>query len=460
MSALDQAFIKAYVRHGSAPAAAVLDFARPVHLAEALSGEPLGPTGGERPAVRPSVDALAEPEVKTVAEPMRETAMGCSAKTSTGVSGRPRAESPRRRTRCKSVSVARRSAPRREVVGRREAIQAETVKAGAGDPGAAAADRLPGKPKGEAPAARVRSGPGASVSAATLFSGAAPVETAIPGKDPAAAKASEDRMAEPLPGSGLRLHSPAEPSEPSAPAEDSSVEEPRATEHGSDPAKDRVFRPMLEVDRFQWPAVVSRLDTGTGGPLEPLIDALIRGARRGWKVVAVAGCQRGDGCTTAALAASRQLARQGLRVVLADADFQDPRLSKRLGLAPQCGWEEALGGRVPLEEVAIESLFDRLVLLPACRPPTGAEQASEKPWDAAAAIGVLRERYDLIVLDLGRLYKRSKTAIGLFDSAGRWIDVAVLVHNVRSTSSIELTQAHERLRAAGIAEVFVVENFV
>jgi Mrp family chromosome partitioning ATPase len=204
-----------------------------------------------------------------------------------------------------------------------------------------------------------------------LFPGAAPVETAIPGKD-AAAKASEDGIAQPAPGPRLHLHSPAKPSEPSGPAEDSGVEKPRASEDGSDPAKDRVFRPMLEVDRFQWPAVVSRLDTGAGGVLEPLIDALVRGARRGWKVVAMAGCQRGDGCTTAALAASRQLARQGLRVVLADADFQDPRLSKRLGLAPQCGWEEALGGRVPLAEVAIESLFDRLVLLPVCRPPTGA----------------------------------------------------------------------------------------
>jgi hypothetical protein len=110
--------------------------------------------------------------------------------------------------------------------------------------------------------------------------------------------------------------------------------------------------------------------------------------------------------------------------------------------------------------VAIESLFDRLVVLPVCRPPTGAEQASEKPWDAAAVLGALRERYDLILLDLGRLYKRNKTAIGLFDSAGGWIDAAVLVHNVRSTSSTELTQAHERLRAAGIADIFAVENFV
>jgi MinD-like ATPase involved in chromosome partitioning or flagellar assembly len=217
---------------------------------------------------------------------------------------------------------------------------------------------------------------------------------------------------------------------------------------------------MLEVDHVEWPTVVGRLDLGPDSPLEPLAEALIQGAGQGLKVVALLACHRGDGCTTVALAAARRLARENLRVAVVDADFEDPRVAKRLGLSPQVGWEEALSGRLPLAEVAIESLHDRLVVLPVREPPATPEQDSGEPWDPAASIGALCQSCDLVLLDFGRLSKRSRSAAALVDGAGRWIDAAVLVQNVRSTSHTELTQAHERLQGAGVAAVFVVENFV
>lgn len=219
------------------------------------------------------------------------------------------------------------------------------------------------------------------------------------------------------------------------------------------------FRPMLEVDRLLWPTVVTRLDASQG-VLEPIIAALRAGATQGRKVVAVVGCRRGEGCTTVALAAAKRLARQGMRVVLVDADFDHPRLARRLGLAPQRGWEEVLSGSLPLAEVVIESLADRLALVPAREPLGAAVPLPGRPWDPAGALDTLRSHYELVLLDLGRLSKPNKTGIGLFDSAPRWIDAAVLVHNVRSTSQLELTRAQQRLSAAGIAQLGVVENFV
>ncbi len=221
-----------------------------------------------------------------------------------------------------------------------------------------------------------------------------------------------------------------------------------------------LLRPMLEVDRVEWPTVVERVDSGSGGPLEPLAEALIRRAAWGMKVVAVTACHRGDGCTTVALAAAHRLVREGLRIAVVDADFDDPRLAKRLGLVPQLGWEDALAGRVPLAEVAIESLNDRLIVLPACEPAASPEQNPGDFPEPAALMGPMSQDCDLVLLDLGRVSKRGQSGVGLMDGAGGWIDAAVLIHNVRSTSQLELTQAYQQLQSAGVAEVLVVENFV
>ena len=485
MNALDQAFIKAYVRHGAVPAASVLDAARPVSLAEALNGEPCE-EGPSQAAARARGNALAEPAEETMARTTRK-ARGCPAKTaavrsrrsSTDAERRPSGESARRKGRSRSGdavkhSTAKRRPPAETGPAETAAPKRSQVKpAAAGPTGVkshpASADRPNGRPKPEAAVSPTVSSPCPSVSAETLFSNAAPVEGAVAKDQPIVARLPEGLVGQSSGPSVLQFEAYARRHEPpAAPADarDQADTPPEttppdaATPEPDDAAEQSVFRPMLEVDRFAWPTVVGRLDSGAGSPLKPLVDALVRGARQGSKAVAVVGCHRGDGCTTVALAASRALAREGLRVVLVDADFEDPRLAKRLGLAPELGWDEALAGRLPLAETAIESLHDRMVVLPVTKPLSDSAIASESPWDAAGAIDTLCRRYDVVLLDLGRVSKRSKDGIGAFESAGHWIDAAVLVHNVRRTSQIELTQAGQRLRAAGIVDVSIVENFV
>jgi Mrp family chromosome partitioning ATPase len=389
MTALDQAFIKAYVRHGATPAPAPSDSARPI--------------------------PVAAPAAKTVARPVRKTAgvssaaasSGLAEGSSTGSLKHPAADSSRRRARGKTRGSAKRAAARQGHAAAADASHASSPKPTVAKPRAATAN--------------LRSAP----DAVAHLRGAS-----VPALDPPVCP-------------------PGPESEPIAPAEDVGA--------AAEPA---VFRPMLEVDRVEWPAVVGRIDSGPDSPLEPLAEALIQGAVRGVKVVAVTACHRGDGCTTVVLASAHRLAGEGLRVAVVDADFDHPRLAKRLGLSPQVGWEDALNGRVPLAEVAIESLDDRLVLLPACEPTANGEQASGEPWDPAALVDMVSQSCDLVLLDLGRFSKRGKSGVALVDGAGRWIDAAVLVQNVRCTSHTELTQAHARLHAGGIAEVFVVENFV
>jgi Mrp family chromosome partitioning ATPase len=241
----------------------------------------------------------------------------------------------------------------------------------------------------------------------------------------------------------------------------SAVAEARAAEAKSEAAdSDSGFRPLLQVDGCVWPTVVVRMEAAAGEQVDRVVDRLIVGLTRGRKVVGFQGCRRGDGCTTLLLAAGRRLAARGLKVILVDADLDHPRLARRLGLAPEVGWEMLLTGHVPLAEVAIESLQDRLAILPLGESPAARDDATGAGPDSTQTMAVLREAYDLVLIDLGRPFKGAADGLGLLEAAGARIDTVVLAQNVRSTSSLEVAETWERLRAAGVTDVAVIENFV
>lgn len=218
------------------------------------------------------------------------------------------------------------------------------------------------------------------------------------------------------------------------------------------------YQPLLQVDRFAWPDGCRRLWADAQPQLEELADGVSAGLTFGRKVIALCGCRRGDGCTTLLLGAAERLASRGLRVVAVDADFEQPLLARRLGLMPEFGWQDVLCGLLPLQEALIESLEDRLVVLPL----RGQETASTDPagCDAAGGIDALREQYDAILVDLGRFSPAGGLAGEVLHSVGRWVDQAVIVRDARDSTTSNLERLSDRLRKAGVAEAGVVDNFV
>jgi Mrp family chromosome partitioning ATPase len=195
--------------------------------------------------------------------------------------------------------------------------------------------------------------------------------------------------------------------------------------------------------------------------MKQLTDGLAAILQQGRKVLGLASCNTGEGVTTLLVAAGRCLAERGLRVVLVDLNPARPYLAQFLGLLPQAGWEDVVAGRLPPEEVVIESLGDHLAVLPACRP---AEAPATDPAAAessvAAALETLAAHYDAVLLDLGPLEGRGPAGGPLSEAVRRRLDAVVLVHNVRSTTPNRLTDLEVSLAAAGIACAGVVENFV
>ena len=103
-----------------------------------------------------------------------------------------------------------------------------------------------------------------------------------------------------------------------SPATLSSFRNPRQEQSSAPPD----FKPAWQVDRFTWPRVCRRLMARAAEEFDRLADALLAANARGQKVLAMAGCCRGEGATTLLLCAARRLAERGVKLVLVDADLE------------------------------------------------------------------------------------------------------------------------------------------
>jgi Mrp family chromosome partitioning ATPase len=162
------------------------------------------------------------------------------------------------------------------------------------------------------------------------------------------------------------------------------------------------IRPMLEVEHFLWPDVVSDLRQRVAGPLRELAAEFSAASAGGCRVLLFVGERRGAGVTSLVLASARQLAQHGLRVAVVDANFAGPDLAAYLGIAAQVGWEDVLARQSSLADALVESTCDRLTLLPLKFPVS----PHEAPLDLSLAsenLKQLRRGYDLVLVDGGAL---------------------------------------------------------
>jgi len=217
---------------------------------------------------------------------------------------------------------------------------------------------------------------------------------------------------------------------------------------------------MLQVDRFIWPKVCHRLAKAAQDEIDRLADALVAATTRGQRVLGMRGCRPGAGTTTMLLCAARCLKHRHLKVAMVDAHSTDPRLSAELGLLPKSGWEEVLAGRLPLEEVVIESADSQVAVLPALGPMPAADNPLEQEARIVESIRTLGLRYDLVLVDMGAWDETAEAGSAPAGPIGRLVDAVVLIQDVRTTNRQCLAQLHQGLVAAGIVPAGIVQNLV
>lgn len=227
----------------------------------------------------------------------------------------------------------------------------------------------------------------------------------------------------------------------------------REPDHDDTDAASKVatdLEPAYEVERFEWSAVVASLVGEADAELSALVSELLPGGRG---ALLVTGCRRGEGRTSVALMFARHLARSGSRVLLVDADFQRPNIAACLATDAEVGWEETLTGASP-EQAMIESLSDRLVILPL-------RKAVDDPIHAAAALNDMREgllgKFDVLCIDAGPLVEGGSGHIAFGDTP---LAAAIVVRDVRHSRMEQSHAVGRKLVKLGVSRWAIIENFV
>ena len=160
------------------------------------------------------------------------------------------------------------------------------------------------------------------------------------------------------------------------------------------------FRPALEVDAFRWPAVCDDLVTNHKARWRSAVEALIAADDAGRSLIGVAGAAPGAGATTVVTCLARLLVEAGKTIAIVDGNFANAHLAAALGLGVEAGWEQVLAGRTPLAEAIIQSIGDRVAVLPLVGGGVPAA-AQLDAIHASVTAGVLRYHYDMVLFDLG-----------------------------------------------------------
>lgn len=147
-------------------------------------------------------------------------------------------------------------------------------------------------------------------------------------------------------------------------------------------------------------------------PASPFATAFrdLQGVLREDQLIAFIGSSPGEGATTAALCTAVAAAQQGRRVIVVDCDTRQRSLTKELGSKPSAGILECCEAPQTWRSFIEEEPETGLHLMPAAR--------MANPWKTLVAspglpvlIGLLREQYDLVILDCPPALRTSEGAI-------------------------------------------------
>ena len=220
----------------------------------------------------------------------------------------------------------------------------------------------------------------------------------------------------------------------------------------------RTLQPAYETRRFDWPKRIEVLIAAAGNEFSRFMEELTERIAEGRKTLVVTGCERGEGRTTLVLALARLASNRKLRAVIVDVDLRAPQAAEALGLRPELGWDDVVAEHLSPAEALVESNEDGVTLLPLRNPPAQPRVLAGNPT-MSRTIEQLRERFDLVLLDVGPLAD-DEQAIDLASVVGGGrLDDALVLRDRRRATPQQVQAVCRRLAVLGIGRWDIVENF-
>lgn len=252
---------------------------------------------------------------------------------------------------------------------------------------------------------------------------------------------------------GKRSKIPAPPAPPQPHFETSRVAPRVDPAHHGAPALPKI-EAAWEVDQLNWPRTCEQLLQEEKAYFVEAAERLKEAASQGLRTLAVCGSRRGEGSSTIVLCIARAAAVAGLKVGVLDADAQGNGLSEMLGLEVECDWTRAAASPDAIHDNALLALEPSLVLF--LRAAGGKPVKEGVSPEALALIPQIAEQFDLLIIDFGAF------ADGAMPQAiknGATLDAALVVRDLRHTSSRVVQATVSKLREAGLEAVGIAENF-
>ena len=216
------------------------------------------------------------------------------------------------------------------------------------------------------------------------------------------------------------------------------------------------IKPAWEVDQLRWPEICDRLLDQESEYFRHAGHKLFEASRQGLKVLAVTSSRRGEGCTTLSCCLARAVEATGARVLVIDADVQNPRLSATLGIDLPAGWLDVAAESTPWAEAAVASVDSELTVIPGKSP--GSSPPPTAGIDRAASVlAGIAEHYDLVVLDIGPLANEARYLWA--QGTQSVVDAAIVVRDCRQTSQESTLAVAAKLKALGVQAVGIAENY-
>jgi len=195
-------------------------------------------------------------------------------------------------------------------------------------------------------------------------------------------------------------------------------------------------------------------------PLTDYYAALIRklqtaGNATGRKIraVGIAGSAGGDGvssiCGNLAIAAAESGRR---RVLLVDANLENPSLARMFSGEHEPGWIDVLSGDALQADCVQQTTLDTLALMPAGSARNNPAAFSDLD-EIQPVLGQLTGEYDLVIFDLGVAGEFSSSLV--LSSA---VDGVLLVLEPARTRKVEARRAKQQLVEAGANLLGVILN--